>query len=102
MRAFSPIRERLGIDETGALWYYLSTPARERTMNKRTTEQLTKQIELDDPKCQVTGRRSYGNGSYALDVIDMRTGVTFVVNSPEQWTTRMDDLRFDAEAADES
>jgi chlorite dismutase len=69
-------------------------------MNKRTVELLGGQIERDDPKCQVTGVRSYGKGSYGLDVVDTRTGVSFVVNSAEQWTVRMDDLRFDEETAD--
>jgi chlorite dismutase len=69
-------------------------------MNKRTAELLGGQIERDDPKCQVTGVRSYGEDSYALDVVDTRTGVSFVVNSVEQWTARMDDLRFDEETAD--
>jgi hypothetical protein len=69
-------------------------------MNKRTAEQVTKQIERDDPKCQVTGLRSYGRGSYGVDVIDTRTGVSFVVNSADQWGTRMYDLRSAEETAD--
>lgn len=60
-------------------------------MNKRTANRLSRQIESDAPTCQVTGMRAYERGSYALDVVDTKTGDRFVVNSVEQWTARMDE-----------
>jgi len=58
-------------------------------MNHREAQRLARRIEREDPRCHVTGTRRYEGSSYALDVVDTRTGIPFVVNSPEDWDDRV-------------
>ena len=60
---------------------------KEQPMNRRTSDRLASQIIHDDPQCQITGTRKYGD-VYELDVVDTRTGTAFVVRSPEDWEER--------------
>lgn len=57
-------------------------------MTKRDAEQLGHEIDRT-PGMEVTGTRYYGRGSYALDVVDRRTGYTFVVNNRADWEERL-------------
>lgn len=58
-------------------------------MDKRTANRLARRIQADDPQCRVTGTRDYGAGDYGLDVIDTRTGISFVVDTEADWEERV-------------
>lgn len=61
-------------------------------MTFKETQRLARQIERDDPRCHVTGTREYESGGYALDVTDTRTGIPFVINSPQDWNDRAESM----------
>jgi hypothetical protein len=69
-------------------------------VDQRTAKRLGKRIEHEDARVNITGYRrwpradSHGNehgARWEIDCTDTRSGLTFVVASPEAWDERRDD-----------
>lgn len=57
-------------------------------MTKQEARRLAKEINQRQGVC-LTGLRRYEGDNYAVDAVDTRTGIPFVVHSSEAWVERV-------------
>ncbi len=59
-------------------------------MTRKQALELAEQIQREDPRitANVRGPWTGSGGHYDLTCVDTRTGISFVVNTPEQWEER--------------
>lgn len=60
-------------------------------MTKNEARKLATVIAHSEEQCRVAGYRRYARGSWALDILDMATGWSFVVAREEDWWDRLAD-----------
>lgn len=63
-------------------------------MNQRNAMKMKRQIHREDLKCRVTAFIENPDGTWAVAVLDTRTGEQFTVRSLAEWTERMDSLDY--------
>lgn len=63
---------------------------RDGLMTRKEATKLAAQIQQDDPRitANVRGPWTGAGGHYDLTCTDTRTGISFTVNTPEQWEQR--------------
>lgn len=63
-------------------------------MTRTEARTLARDIKRDAPTLHVTGTRSYGRGSYSLEVLDTVSGIPAVYHTREAWEDRLAAIRF--------
>ena len=66
-------------------------------LTHRASSTLARDI-ANEGSCQVTSRRTFGDGAYELWVVDKATGIPFIVKSREDWLERVRASRLYEEA----
>lgn len=63
-------------------------------MNIQEAKAMKKHIRQDYPELECTGSLAYGPDSYALTLVDKKTGTPFTIHTLEQWQEKVKEWNF--------